>query len=125
MSSDRPGDELDAHFSRRSSSAWAKRRRGFEDLGRPAQLADLALPFGDPPRLYGRTSATLELTGEARLASMSIATRRFTGDGSGATVAVESRHPGDATRDVAERMARALHGAEDPRIEAQSFHSAT
>jgi hypothetical protein len=72
--------------------------------------------------VYGRPSATLELAGEARLTSMTIATRRFAGDGSGATVAkVEPRHPGDAARDVAERMARALHGAEEPRIGAQSF----
>jgi hypothetical protein len=72
--------------------------------------------------VLGRASATVELTGKGRPASITVSARRFAGDGGGTTIdKVESRPAGDAARDVAERIARALRGTQEPRLEPHSF----
>jgi hypothetical protein len=70
--------------------------------------------------IYGRASATLEVTGAGRLASLSISTRRFADDGGGAVIAkVVSRRPGDAAHEIAQRLARALDEEETATLEPQ------
>jgi len=72
--------------------------------------------------VYGRASSTLEITGAGRLASLSISTRRFADDGGGAVIAkVLSRGPGDAAREVAERLARALDQEDRATLEPKFF----
>jgi hypothetical protein len=71
--------------------------------------------------VYGRASATLELTGALRPAALSVSTRRFSRDGGGATLAkVDTRHPGEAAREIAERIGKATGGLE-PQIAPQFF----
>ena len=72
--------------------------------------------------VYGRASATLELTGAGRLASLSVSTRRFAGDRGGAVIKkVASRRPGDAAREVVQRLARSLGNEERATLEPEFF----
>lgn len=72
--------------------------------------------------VHGRASATVEVTGGGRLASMSVSTRRFA-DGADVLIArARTRAPGDAAQEVTKRLARALSGQErDATLEATSF----
>jgi hypothetical protein len=55
---------------------------------------------------------TLELTGASRPSGLTVSGRRFSGDGGATMATVRTRHPGDAAREIAERIGKAVDGLE-------------
>ncbi|MFI7151484.1 hypothetical protein ACIBO2_41750 [Nonomuraea sp. NPDC050022] len=72
--------------------------------------------------VYGRASSTVELGASGGVTSLSVSTRRFAGDGGGATVAEPGvRTPIQAAQEVAARVAESFAGMEDTRLTPQWF----
>ena len=60
--------------------------------------------------VHGRASATVEVTGAGRLASMSVSTRRFADGADVVITRAPTRAAGDAAQEITKRLARALSG---------------
>jgi len=114
-------DRLDFERLWRIKAAGSDREGTFSDPVLCRAIGAFRHSVRDLP-VHGRASATVEMTGGGRLASMSISTRRFA-DGADAVIArARSRAPGDAAQEVVKRLARSLSGQQqDATLEVQSF----
>jgi hypothetical protein len=65
--------------------------------------------------VYGRATATVHLAAEGKIAGVSLSTRRFVDDGHGQTLErAATRAPGDAAREVVDRLAALFRSTAEP-----------